>query len=209
LAEGPLREDGTPEPQLRIFEVEPEQISLEPETVATTEAPEWQGLLLGSATFADAGASMSPQLTAQLQMDHQIFAASIGRRLMSASVDVLCLVAGLAGFVAVAMKTSGQTLRGRPLPLLGVAAVGTLVLFTVLYQMLFFTLNEATPGMRATRLAFCTFNEKSPTRKAMRLRLLSTALAACPLGLGLLWTALDSDQLGWHDRMSRMYPRNY
>jgi hypothetical protein len=48
LAEGPLREDGTPEPQLRIFEVEPEQISVEPEKAVLAEAPEWQGLLLGA-----------------------------------------------------------------------------------------------------------------------------------------------------------------
>jgi len=209
LAEGPLREDGTPEPQLRIFEVEPEQISLEPEIVVTTEAPEWQGLLLGSATHTDASASFSPQMTAQLQMDHPIFAATVARRLTSAAVDLLCLMAGLAGFAAVGLKTSGLSLRGTPLPLLGVAIAGTLIAFTVLYQLLFFTLNEATPGMRATRIAFCTFNEQSPSRRAMRLRLLGTALAACPLGLGLLWTALDSDRLGWHDRMSRMYPRSY
>jgi uncharacterized RDD family membrane protein YckC len=209
LAEGPLREDGTPEPQLRIFEVEPEQISVEPETVDTTEAPEWQGLLLGSAPWTDAGANLSPQMTAQLQMDHQIFAATLGRRLMSAAVDLLCVTAGLAGFAAVGLKISGLSLRGAPLPLLGAAIAGTLVAFAVVYQLLFFTLNEATPGMRATRIAFCTFNEQSPSRRAMRLRLLGTALAACPLGLGLLWTALDSDRLGWHDRMSRMYPRSY
>jgi uncharacterized RDD family membrane protein YckC len=209
LAEGPLREDGTPEPQLRIFEVEPEQISVEPETAAASAAPEWQGLLLGSATWSEAGREAMPHMPAQLQMEQQIFAASIGRRLMSVAVDLLCLTAGLAGFAAVAMKISGESLRGTPLPLLAAAAVGTLVFFVVLYQMLFFTLNEATPGMRAMRLAFCTFSESNPTRKAMRLRLLSTALAACPLGLGLLWTALDSDRLGWHDRMSRMYPRNY
>jgi hypothetical protein len=63
--------------------------------------------------------------------------------------------------------------------------------------------------MRAARLAFCTFSEKNPTRGALRRRLVSTALAACPLGLGLVWMALDSDRLGWHDRMSRIYPRVY
>jgi uncharacterized RDD family membrane protein YckC len=209
LAEGPLREDGTPEPQLRIFEVEPEQISLEPETVLSSAAPEWQGLLLGSTTWAEPGGSMSPQMTAQLQKDHLIFAASVGRRLMSVAVDALCLMAGLAGFIEVALRSSGLSLQGMSLGVLGGAALGTLVVFGVLYQLLFFTLNEATPGMRVMRLAFCTFSENSPTRKAMRLRLLSTALAACPLGLGLLWTALDGDRLGWHDRMSRMYPRSY
>ena len=209
LAEGPLREDGTPEPQLRIFEVEPEHISMEPETVVASAAPEWQGLLLGSATRSEVIENPSRQMAAQFQSDHLIFAASIGRRVMSAAVDLLCLAAGLAGFAAVALKSSGYSLRGTSLPMLGVAAFGILAAFAVLYQMLFFTLNEATPGMRATRIAFCTFEETSPTRREMRMRLLGTALAAIPLGLGLLWTALDSDRLGWHDRMSRMYPRSY
>lgn len=209
LAEGPLRDEGTPEPQLRIFEVEAEQISPNPEMSATDEAPEWQGLLLGDGASPQARASMSPQLEAQLQLDSQFYAASVQRRLLSALVDVLCLGAGLAGFAAVALKVAGQDLRSESLPLLGAVAAGTLVVFALLYQMLFFTLNEATPGMRTARIAFCTFSEKSPTRKAMRRRLLSTLLAACPLGLGLLWTALDGDRLGWHDRMSRMYPRSY
>jgi uncharacterized RDD family membrane protein YckC len=209
LAEGPLREDGTPEPQLRIFEVEAEQISVEPEMIALAEAPEWQGLLLGDGTTVQTNASMSPQLEAQLQLGQQLYVASMQRRILSATVDAFCVGAGFAGFAAVAVKIAGQALRGAPLPLLGGAAAGTIVAFAVLYQLLFFTLNEATPGMRAMRLAFCTFNEKSPTGKALRRRLVSTALAACPLGLGLVWTALDSDRLGWHDRMSRMYLRSY
>jgi uncharacterized RDD family membrane protein YckC len=210
LAEGPLREDGTAEPQLRIFEVEAEQISAEPEMVSGA-APEWQGLLLGAA--AQSGASMSRQLETQLQMDHPIYAASLGRRMLSIAVDGLCIGAGVAGFAAAAVKVAGEALRGitlpLPLSLVGGMAAGTAAIFIVLYQLLFFTLNEATPGMRVARIAFCTFNEKSPTRRAMRRRLLSTALAACPLGLGLLWTVLDGDRLGWHDRISRMYPRGY
>jgi uncharacterized RDD family membrane protein YckC len=209
LAEGPLREDGTPEPQLRIFEVEAEQISLEPEAATANDAPEWQGLLLNDRRGARPDVSMSPQLEAQLQLDRSIYAAPLSSRMAALAVDGLCVGAGLAAFVAVVMKVAGELLRGTPLPMLGAAAAGALLVFIVLYQFLFFTLNEVTPGMRAAHLAFCTFNEKSPTRKALRRRMISTALAACPLGLGLVWTALDSDRLGWHDRMSRMYPRSY
>jgi hypothetical protein len=43
----------------------------------------------------------------------------------------------------------------------------------------------------------------------MRRRLATTLLAAAPLGLGILWLAIDGERLGWHDRMSRMYPREY
>ena len=75
--------------------------------------------------------------------------------------------------------------------------------------MLFFTLNEATPGMRYARIGFCTFSDSNPTRGSIRRRLFATVLAGLPVGLGLVWACLDEDGLGWHDRISRMYPRAY
>jgi uncharacterized RDD family membrane protein YckC len=77
------------------------------------------------------------------------------------------------------------------------------------YQLLFFTFSEATPGMRYARIALCTFADDNPTRSAMRRRILAGVLAACPLGIGFLWAWLDDDGLGWHDRISRMYQRSY
>jgi uncharacterized RDD family membrane protein YckC len=209
LAEGPLLADGTPEPQLRIFEVEPAQISVDPVPAVLADAPEWQGMLLSGGQAAEASVRLSPQLEAQMHLDQQIYAASPQRRALCALIDGLCLATGLAGFFAVAMKIAGPALRVAPKPMLGLAAAVTLAVSAVLYQALFFTLNEVTPGMRAVHVAFCTFNEKNPTRKAIRRRMISTVLAACPLGLGLLWMVLDGDRLGWHDRMSRMYPRSY
>jgi uncharacterized RDD family membrane protein YckC len=208
LAEGPLRADGTPEPQLRIFEVEPAQISAEPEIAALAEAPEWQGMLLGAGASAEPRA-ISRQLEAQLQLDQEIYAAPVTRRVLAATIDGLCVAAGLAGFAAMVVKIAGPSLQPMPLPLLGGVVAGTFLFFAVIYQLLFFTLNDVTPGMRMTRMAFCTFRENNPSRKAIRRRLISTALAACPLGLGLVWMLLDGDGLGWHDRMSRMYPRTY
>ena len=208
LAEGPLLADGTPEPQLRIFEVESEQISAEPEVGVLAEAPEWQGMMLGAGASAEPR-TISRELEAQLQLDQQIYAAPVTRRVVAALIDGLCVAAGLAGFAAMVVKIAGTTLQPMPLPLLGAVVAGMFLFFAVIYQLLFFTLNDVTPGMRVLRMAFCTYRENSPSRKAIRRRLISTALAACPLGLGLVWMALDSDGLGWHDRMSRMYPRTY
>jgi uncharacterized RDD family membrane protein YckC len=208
LAEGPLLADGMAESQLRIFEVETEQISAEPEGAVLAEAPEWQGLLLGAGAAAEPRA-MSPELEALLQLDQEIYAAPVTRRALAAAIDGLCVAGGLAGFAAVVAEIAGSTLHPMPLPLLGAAVVGTFLFFAVMYQLLFFTLNEVTLGMRMTRMAFCTFRENNPSRKAIRRRMISAALAACPLGLGLVWMMLDSDGLGWHDRMSRMYPRTY
>jgi uncharacterized RDD family membrane protein YckC len=207
LAEGPLRADGTPEPQLRIFEVEPAQISVEPETRIVTAAPEWQGLLLGAGHSGETRGSFSRQVEAQL--DQEIYAAPIVRRALAATIDGLCVATGLAAFAAIVVKVAGSTLHPMPRPLLGAAVAGIFLAFAVMYQLLFFTLNDATPGMRMARVAFCTFREGNPSRSALRRRMVSTALAACPLGLGLVWMVLDGDRLGWHDRMSRMYPRAY
>ena len=209
LAEGPLLEESSPEPQLRIFEVETAQICVEVESSVLSEAPEWQGLLLGAGPSEEARASISRQLEAQLQMDQQIYAAPVSRRALAATIDGLCVAAGLAGFAAIVLKIAGPTLHPVPRPLLAGAAAGTFLFFAAMYQLLYFTLNDATPGMRLARVAFCTFRENNPSRRAIRRRLVSTALAACPLGLGLVWMMLDSDGLGWHDRMSRMYPRAY
>jgi uncharacterized RDD family membrane protein YckC len=209
LAEGPLRDESPAQPQLRIFEVEPEQLSLVPQHEPEAVGPVWQGLLLNSGTTAEPTLRLSPQLEEQLQLNQQFFAAPVLRRVAATAVDALCVALGLAAFAATALKLAGDPLRSAPLPLLAGVAIATLLVFIGIYQGLFFTFNEATPGMRAARLAYCTFGETSPTRKALRRRMVSTALAACPLGLGLLWTALDTDRLGWHDRMSRMYPRAY
>ncbi len=209
LAEGPLRADGTPEPQLRIFEVEPAQISAEPELAVLAEAPEWQGMMLGAGPSTEARGTISRQLEAQLQLDQQIYAAPVTRRALAATIDGLCVAAGLVVFAAMVFEIAGPTLHPMPLPLLGGAVMGIFVVFAVIYRLLFFTLNEVTLGMRMMRMAFCTFRENNPSRKAIRRRMISSALAACPLGLGLVWMLLDGDGLGWHDRMSRMYPRAY
>jgi uncharacterized RDD family membrane protein YckC len=82
-------------------------------------------------------------------------------------------------------------------------------LLCLLYQALFFSFSQATPGMRCARIALCTFDDENPTRSAMRRRMLAMLLSACPLGLGFLWATIDEDRLAWHDRISRMYQRSY
>jgi hypothetical protein len=204
LAEGPLREDAPVEPQLRIFEVDPEQISLEPVT-ETSAAPEWQSLQLEAAT---AVAPATP-LNAQHHFTLQPQTASIELRLMAAAVDFFWIGLTFVGFTVVAVELTGKSLQMLPKPLMGASAAGVLLVLYVLYQMLFFSLNGDTPGMRYARIGLCTFGDRNPTRRAMRRRVLATLLAACPLGLGLAWACLDEERLGWHDRMSRMYQRAY
>lgn len=213
LAEGPLREDLTPEPQLRIFEVEPETISTEPAiandiTELATDAPVWQGLLLDTPRVSMPRPQPQAAITAQLDD-----IAPISRRFMAAAVDACCIGAALVAFATTVAWISGPRLqalaRTGARPMLAAAVLVTFAIATLIYQLLFFSLNEATPGMRYARIALCTFAETNPTRRAKRRRVLATVFAACPLGLGLLWAWMDDDRLGWHDRISRMYHRSY
>jgi uncharacterized RDD family membrane protein YckC len=89
------------------------------------------------------------------------------------------------------------------------ASVLVLALLYLLYQALFFSFSESTPGMRCARIALCTFDDENPTRRAMRRRILAVLVSACPFGLGLLWATLDEDRLSWHDRLTRTYQRTF
>lgn len=203
IAEGPLREDGSAEPQLRIFEVEAETVKAA--VAEVTAAPEWQSILLEHAVAIDPveNAIVQPQFALQP------LTAPTPLRAMALVVDGCAVSAAFLAFVAALGQLAGPALKAMPIPVAAASGLAVLLLFAVCYQVLFFTFAEATPGMRYARIGLCTFSDSNPSRRAMRRRVLATLLAACPLGLGLLWACMDEDGLGWHDRMSRMYPRAY
>jgi uncharacterized RDD family membrane protein YckC len=236
LAEGPLREESeahSDPSQLRIFEVESEQISSEP--AAEAAAPEWSSILLdayprsGPATHRkEYATAASPEQTAtpdpyaaqHLQLSPEtehlysspLAVAPISLRLMSAIVDGCIILAGFLAFAAVSVLTMSHFEPGAvhmPLPIVALSSIGTIVLLGLLYQLLFFTYSDATPGMRYARIGLCTFSDSNPSRAAMRRRIFAVALATASLGLGVLWAFLDDERLGWHDRISRMYQRSY
>jgi uncharacterized RDD family membrane protein YckC len=132
--------------------------------------------------------------------------ASMEDRIMAALVDVALVTAGFLLFVLVFCACTPHPPTGKT-ALAGGAAV-LLGLF-VLYQLLFFSFAESTPGMSYARIALCTFEDNNPTRRAMRRRVGALLLSALPVGLGLLWAVFDEDRLGWHDRISGMYQRSY
>ncbi len=205
LALGPLREESGPRsPQLRIFEVEPEQIATVPEPLSLT--PEWSSIFLDAqevtAPVDDPGMTATEILPSLLPPQ----TAPMHLRAMAATVDGLLVVAGFVASVAAFARFAGPIAVG--LPLAG-AAAAVLVGLYLLYQFLFFTLTDQTPGMRYARIGLCTFSDENPTRRAMRKRVLAQVVAVAPMGLGVAWALLDEDRLGWHDRMSRMYQRAY
>jgi uncharacterized RDD family membrane protein YckC len=209
LAEGPLREESdTATSQLRIFEVEPTQISDVP--AVESAAPEWTSILL-SPQPAPEMVQPTPEAPYIPQMSPQT--APISLRLMAAIVDAVVVSASLIIFIAIFALTANHF--GKPGSLhmdLKVAAIGTvgaLAIFGLVYQLLFFTFSDSTLGMRYARIGLCTFTDDNPTRAAMRRRIFAHLLSAGPLGIGYLWAMLDDDRLGWHDRITHMYQRSY
>lgn len=203
-AEGPLAADADMEQegaQLRIFEVNAAQISLAP--VEESAAPEWSSIWLDAPAQA---AEEKVVIEAQFSPELRPQTAPLEQRIMSALVDGSLIGVAFIGFAT--LFASRVEVLPSPVFAAGASAITLAALF-VIYRTLFFTFSEATPGMRYARVGLCTFSDDNPTRKAMRRRTWAILLAACPLGLGFLWAWMDEDRLGWHDRISRMYPRSY
>jgi uncharacterized RDD family membrane protein YckC len=205
VAEGPLLDDAPARsPQLRIFEVEPEQISTTP--APASRSPEWASIHLDAQTTTAPLASAvlpAPALSPSLLPPQT---APLELRLMAAAVDMLLVAGGFVASVAVVAQIAHRIPSGINA---AIAAAATLGLFWPLYQLFFFTLSDQTPGMRYARIGLCTLSDENPTRSAMRRRILAQLIAVVPFGLGILWALLDDDGLGWHDRISRMYQRAY
>ena len=202
LAEGPLR-DELDSAQLRIFEVDTDLLS--PQPAQLSALPEWSSIRLDAAVPQHA--IEHPQTPPTYTMP--IHTAALRPRLAAFTADTALAVAAttlFAGIFAAMARHAGAMPEKKAA---AIAVVAVFLLFKLAYQVLFFTLNESTPGMRMARIGLCTFNDDNPTRRALRRRIGATVLAACPMGLGLIWGWFDDDRLGWHDRMTRTYQRSY
>jgi uncharacterized RDD family membrane protein YckC len=209
-AEGPLLEEPSaghtsPDPikervdesdsgELRIFEAEPATPPL--------DSLEWHSIHL------DAEASMpQPKQSARSSVnDLPLHVAPLGHRAMATLVDFSLTLAAFLLFIVVFAASTTHLPSGR-VALIGSCAI--LLAMWVLYQLLFFSLTDGTPGMRYAKIALCTFEDDNPSRAAMRARIAAMLLSALPLGLGFLWSLFDEDTLGWHDRITRTYQRSY
>jgi len=203
LAEGPLREEADLNAQLRIFEVD--SLSLSPQPAPPTAVTEWSSIRLDAAVPSHAvehpqmpGTHATPIQTAALRSRVAAFTADT-----ALAAAATALFAGV--FLAIARHAGAMPEKKTAI----VAGIAVFFALKLVYQILFFTLNEYTPGMRMARIALCTFGDENPTRKELRRRIGATVLATCPMGLGLIWGWFDDDRLGWHDRMTRTYQRSY
>ena len=130
--------------------------------------------------------------------------ASFSRRAVAAVVDGALIV---GAFLAAALLAAYNMDQLPSLRLLEIGSAAGLFAIGLLYQALFFTFAEGTPGMKYARVSLCTFDDQSPTRAQLHGRLGALLLSLLPLGLGLAWAIFDEDHLTWHDRLSKTYQR--
>ena len=76
----------------------------------------------------------------------------------------------------------------------------------------FWTRSGRTLGMQSWRLQLVGSDGDRPGFGAATIRFFAALLSWLPLGLGFLWQLWDSDQLTWHDRISKTrivyYPKD-
>jgi hypothetical protein len=228
LAEGPLRSDpdphaGEPAPdiapapgdfQMRIFEVDTREDDwsaaqptgeVQPEAPALPitehQAPEWQHLMLDAREQHHAPVSQAPA-------EPELEAPPVARfelRFMSALVDAACIGMAFVIFSTVTALTTSHALDGLSYPLIFAGGFALLLVLTVLYQAMFFTLGASTPGMYYAHLEFRTLTGRQPSRGLLRRRVTANLLAAAPIGAGLLWSLIDGRGLGWNDKLSGVF----
>lgn len=206
LAEGPACGD-EPE-QLSIFEVDPNTVSTEPmgqAAVQETTEPAWVGSSWQEIQLdAEPRAESLPDYYALVPDEHKLYQAPFGRRMMAAMVDA-AVITGLVCGAIYLIASNIDTLPGkRTFEVCGVLAV---LGFAALYEWFFLTFAKVTPGMRYAQLSLCTFDEQMPTKEQIKGRLKAMLISVLPVGLGMLWSVFDEDQMSWHDRLSKTYLR--
>jgi uncharacterized RDD family membrane protein YckC len=143
-----------------------------------------------------AGAEKRPGIDIPLQ------AATLERRVLSAVIDDLIVVAACALFAVIFWKLTDV----RP-PRLQTAGVLAGLCFGLwgAYQYLLMVYAGTTPGLRLAGLKLLRFDDRIPSRRLRRWRVLASFLSAVSLCMGYIWVFLDEDSLCWHDRITHTY----
>ena len=129
-------------------------------------------------------------------------AASIEDRRLAGIIDLFCLLFAYGGFLGLFGSLGGHFTVTK----LSVAVcVLTFAVVYLQYFALFSIFGGTTPGMMLRGLEVVGFSGESPTSRQMLLRSLGYVLSAGTFFLGFLWAMWDSDELTWHDRLSRTY----
>jgi uncharacterized RDD family membrane protein YckC len=128
--------------------------------------------------------------------------ASMDDRRLAALIDFFCLLFAYGGFLGLFGSLGGHFTLSK----LSVAVCATTFATVYLQYFALFTIfGGTTPGMMMRGLQVVSFSGEPPTSRQMLLRSVGYLLSAGTFFLGFLWAIWDSDELTWHDRLSRTY----
>lgn len=203
LGEGTGESDS---PQLSIFEVDPNSVSTKPlEQQVEAGDPVWIGSSWQQMQLdEEPRAEQLPDYYALVADEHKLYQAPFGRRMMATVVDAAIIMGMVFGSIYL-ISSNVESLPGKRA--FEICAVLAVLGFSALYEWFFLTFAKVTPGMRYAQLALCTFDEQMPTREQVNGRLKAMLISVLPVGLGMLWSLFDEDQMSWHDRLSKTYLR--
>jgi uncharacterized RDD family membrane protein YckC len=137
-------------------------------------------------------------------LEYPLQVAPISVQVVSWLVDSAFALGGFVAFGAVVMMMTGMSATSKA----GLAiAFAVAALFWIGYHAIFLIYSGFTPGMNFAGLGLCTFDDNRPSRLTCIKRTAALVLSLVSLGMGFIWSALDEDRLGWHDRISRTYLR--
>ncbi len=191
--------------QLSIFEVDPNSVSTEPMGAAATmvEQPTWIGSSWQQIELEEQPQAL-PEYYAIQPDAPKLYQAPFSRRMMATMVDAALILGLVWGTVYFAASHFDH------LPSLRVSEVCGIIAtlgFAALYEWFFLTFAKVTPGMRYAQLSLCTFDEEVPTAAQIKGRMKAMLISVLPVGLGVVWSIFDEDQMSWHDRLSKTYLR--
>jgi uncharacterized RDD family membrane protein YckC len=124
-------------------------------------------------------------------------------RIVAASIDLGLIITGYAFLLSVFYLAGGSFELSKPNLLVfagGGAAVG------IFYGLLWIIAGRETPGRRWAHLQLTNFDGFQPEPRQRILRFFGTCLGVGALGMGLLWSLADEENLTWQDHISQTFP---
>jgi len=165
-----------------------------------SRVPEEQGSLDFLAAAPPKPRTLRTSVEAVIYCDAPV-AVKLHRAVASALDWALVLIA-YGAFLIVFHAMGGSVTLNRPnLMVFG----GVLLLFSAMYQLIWTLGCGETMGMHWTRLKLVTFDGFEPDKRQRIMRFLGSALSLCTL-VGMCWSLVDEEGLGWQDHMSRTFP---
>jgi uncharacterized RDD family membrane protein YckC len=128
--------------------------------------------------------------------------ASKLHRFVAAALDWSLVLIAYGLFLVVFHLFGGQFTLNK---VNGLMFGGVLLLFGLTYGLMWAIAATETAGMRFAQLRLLTFEGFPPDNRQRLMRVMGSCLSLCTV-LGVAWSAVDEESLGWQDHISRTFP---